>query len=575
MVIPWFVLFNICLLQTGDKTSPSISEARSRNPSIAYISSVYSSDGLISDGTRIKPSDTHTTCSKGWFSFGDMCYNLGGKTRIGKEKWENAQKACKEYNGDLATVYSQELQDFLTAFLLMNAQSNVWIGLHDRDNENDYKWADGTPVNFTNFEPNEPSGTARAQEDCMEMVFKSSRPQGKPGQWNDINCHNEIQFICQKAKGRPDASRNVLDPRYCTSEQGTGWRFEKSCFHVVTERKTWSEAEDFCAKNFKGHLATIDYRVNEYLKYILRSVAEQMWIGVKIKEEPQQKWSSGWLVSFENWAEQEEYVDGTCVLLDEGGSWLIQSCKKKLWFLCEYSTVSPPVLKPPAEDAHCPEQPPGWRDLGGERCYFFDIHAHITWNEANFNCMRRGGTLASIHSQEEVDVLFPFVRYNPGYQTFIGFYRHLKYDDDFVWADGSKVDFTYWDSGEPNLQKEQCTEMKTDNMKWNDKVCSEKRGYICSVPKVTSNNITTENIPQLPCKGGISNAALIGVIACVLVFSLLIGLVLYHFKTCDRGYDRVKKLSGTKLQMPSDFEKKTRYRSEIIITDDADHENVA
>ncbi|CAL1269667.1 unnamed protein product [Larinioides sclopetarius] len=557
MVILWLVLFKICLLQT-------------------YIPSAYGSDGIISDGARIKTSDTHTTCSKGWFAFGDMCYSLGGKMKIGREKWENAQKVCKEdHNGNLATVYSQELQNFLTAFLLLNAQSNVWIGLHDRDNETDYKWADGTPVNFTNFEPMEPSGLAREEEDCMEMVFKSSRPQGKPGQWNDINCHNEIQFICQKAKGRPDASRNVLDPRYCTSEQGTGWRFEKSCFHVVTERKTWSEAEDFCAKNFKGHLATIDYRVNEYLKYILRSVAEQMWIGVKIKEEPQQKWSSGWLVSFENWAEQEEYVDGTCVLLDEGGSWLIQSCKKKLWFLCEYSTVSPPVLKPPAEDAHCPEQPPGWRDLGGERCYFFDIHAHITWNEANFNCMRRGGTLASIHSQEEVDVLFPFVRYNPGYQTFIGFYRHLKYDDDFVWADGSKVDFTYWDSGEPNLQKEQCTEMKTDNMKWNDKVCSEKRGYICSVPKVTSNNITTENIPQLPCKGGISNAALIGVIACVLVFSLLIGLVLYHFKTCDRGYDRVKKLSGTKLQMPSDFEKKTRYRSEIIITDDADHENVA
>lgn len=43
----------------------------------------------------------------------------------------------------------------------MSAILNVWIGLHDRGNETDYKWVDGAPVNFTNFGPNEPSGFAR------------------------------------------------------------------------------------------------------------------------------------------------------------------------------------------------------------------------------------------------------------------------------------------------------------------------------------------------------------------------------------------------------------------------------
>ncbi|GBN48581.1 hypothetical protein AVEN_114517-1, partial [Araneus ventricosus] len=72
----------------------------------------------------------------------------------------------------------------------------------------------------------------------------------------------------------------------------------------------------------------------------------------------------------------------------------------------------------------------------------------------------------------------------------------------------------------------------------------------------------------------ITITSLMGVIACVLVFSLLIGLVLYHFKICDRGYDKVKKLSGTKLQTPSDLEKKRRYLSEIIVTEDADDDNI-
>ncbi|GBM64316.1 hypothetical protein AVEN_25929-1 [Araneus ventricosus] len=145
MVTPWLVLFKICLLQIP-------------------ISSTYGNDGNSSDGARIEFTDTYTTCSKGWFAFGDLCYSLGGKTKIGRENWVNAQKTCKEeHNGNLATVYSQELQDFLTAFLLMNAQSNVWIGLHDRGRETDYKWADGTPVGFTFFEPGEPSGHSRQE----------------------------------------------------------------------------------------------------------------------------------------------------------------------------------------------------------------------------------------------------------------------------------------------------------------------------------------------------------------------------------------------------------------------------
>ncbi|KAF8794568.1 hypothetical protein HNY73_002539 [Argiope bruennichi] len=91
---------------------------------------------------------------------------------------------------------------------------------------------------------------------------------------------------------------------------------------------------------------------------------------------------------------------------------------------------------------------------------------------------------------------------------------------------------------------------------------------------VTQNNSTTSPFHST-CKNSISIGSLLGVIACVLVFSLLIGLVVYHFKLCDRGYERVKKLSGTKLQPPLELDKKKRYRSEIIVTDDTNYDNMA
>ncbi|PRD33326.1 UNVERIFIED_CONTAM: Macrophage mannose receptor 1 [Trichonephila clavipes] len=108
-----------------------------------------------------------------------------------------------------------------------------------------------------------------------------------------------------------------------------------------------------------------------------------------------------------------------------------------------------------------------------------------------------GGTLLSIHSEDEVNMLRNFVKYTQ-YVVFIGLYRHMKYDEEFVWADGSPVDFTLWNPNEPNNDKEQCVEMRTETMKWNDVTCYNQRGYICSIHKILSNS-TTEVSYQSGC----------------------------------------------------------------------------
>ncbi|KAG8183913.1 hypothetical protein JTE90_029021, partial [Oedothorax gibbosus] len=115
-------------------------------------------------GTTPRQEDTNSSCTKGWYTFGDMCYKLGGENKIRRLPWKQAAQICrKNYNGNLATIDTKEKSDYLVTFLLLSAKEDVWFGLHDSLNESDYNFEDGTPVTsntFLNWQPNEPSGRA-------------------------------------------------------------------------------------------------------------------------------------------------------------------------------------------------------------------------------------------------------------------------------------------------------------------------------------------------------------------------------------------------------------------------------
>ncbi|KFM78117.1 Macrophage mannose receptor 1, partial [Stegodyphus mimosarum] len=502
-----------------------------------------------------------SSCNKGWFPFEDKCYRIGGRKRIGKLSWEKASQRCIDYGGHLVTIHSKEQQDFIRTFLLLSVRENVWIGLHDRINESLYEWADGSSVNYKNWEPMEPTGITNEKEDCVEMVFRSFKQHGETGHWNDIDCNNEKLFICETKKDKN--TKKNLDPRFCPVEQGGGWKFENSCYNVISKAKCWLDAEEECNRNYEGHLVTItDFAVTLFLDYILRNYTKSVWIGIQIKEEFQQQWSSGWYVAYEAWAEDKgDFTEETCAIRALNGKWTTVSCKKEFGFICEVTSANPSVLKPPLlENSFCPEEPDEWRDLGGERCYYFDTKSAVTWYEANFICMRRGGTLVSIHSQEEVDVLHQFVRYTQ-FSLHIGLYRHMQYDEEFVWADGSNFDFTFWDADEPNSEDEKCVEMLTGTMEWNDISCQQKRGFICSMPKMAPNDTHQDEKQIEDCKGGFSATTLIGVILCIMLVVALLCILAYYFRPCDREQDPAKKASVVTLQTPPGLSKTPRYRS--------------
>ena len=125
---------------------------------------------------------------------------------------------------------------------------------------------------------------------------------------------------------------------------------------------------------------------------------------------------------------------------------------------------------------------------------------------AEFQCIIRGGHLASLHSEDDSQLLDDMIDANGGGSTWIGYHdraaeagctddRHegiggLIEAVTFIWTDGTASDYEDWAGGEPNdwqagqarcdgTGNEDCTEIWRSGQDWNDANCDGTKPYIC------------------------------------------------------------------------------------------------
>ncbi|KAM6168132.1 low affinity immunoglobulin epsilon Fc receptor [Erethizon dorsatum] len=135
----------------------------------------------------------------------------------------------------------------------------------------------------------------------------------------------------------------------------------------------------------------------------------------------------------------------------------------------------------------CPEQ---WVNFQ-QKCYYFG-KGPKQWIEARFTCEDLEGRLVSIHSQEEQDFL---TKHANKEDSWIGL-RDLDIEGEFIWMDGSSVDYSNWQPGEPNNadQGEDCV-MILGSGKWNDAFCrSWLDAWVCE-RLATSQLAMTASLP--------------------------------------------------------------------------------
>ncbi|XP_045680096.1 low affinity immunoglobulin epsilon Fc receptor isoform X1 [Phyllostomus hastatus] len=120
----------------------------------------------------------------------------------------------------------------------------------------------------------------------------------------------------------------------------------------------------------------------------------------------------------------------------------------------------------------CPEE---WVSFQ-QKCYYFGEGAK-RWIQARFACSELHGRLVSIHNQEEQDFLAKYVNKKG---SWIGL-RDLDIEGEFVWMDGSPLEYSNWRPGEPNNggEGEDCV-MMLGLGQWNDAFCnSHLEGWMC------------------------------------------------------------------------------------------------
>ncbi|XP_030278859.1 galactose-specific lectin nattectin-like [Sparus aurata] len=125
-------------------------------------------------------------------------------------------------------------------------------------------------------------------------------------------------------------------------------------------------------------------------------------------------------------------------------------------------------------------RPPGWTRIGSR--LFIVQRRGLTMADAEFNCIRLGGNLASIQSYGEHLAIRRLIRrvFRTDTRAWIGLFDAVQ-ERKWMWTDGSKVRFTRWARNEPNNQggTEHCTHINNGDY-WNDRPCNIRYASVCS-----------------------------------------------------------------------------------------------
>lgn len=110
--------------------------------------------------------------------------------------WDEARAYCEQLGGHLATITSQEENDFLFSYLQSHDVVNAYFGFTNLDSEGVWSWVTGEDSEYTNWHEGEPNSTSGGEYYGM-FYWKF-----EDGTWNDGNFCNGTErddsaFICE------------------------------------------------------------------------------------------------------------------------------------------------------------------------------------------------------------------------------------------------------------------------------------------------------------------------------------------------------------------------------------------
>lgn len=226
------------------------------------------SDGTWNDGTFTEKNKRPYICEWGDKEFPNPFSKPQDSITFGNyeyyiyedaSSWEIAKQMCEYRGGNLATITSQEENDFLFQYVKDKGYSNAYFGYSDNETEGTWKWVTDNDSTYTNFHPGEPNGQ-NANEDYAMFYTQFT-----DGTWNDGNFGSSpagggVAYICK-------------------------WKVELKSQQISVSKKA-SKTITYSAKNLKNKQAvfTIGAKANTKLTYkVIKGNAKNIVVSSKGK----------------------------------------------------------------------------------------------------------------------------------------------------------------------------------------------------------------------------------------------------------------------------------------------------
>uniref|UniRef100_A0A4X2KBE1 C-type lectin domain-containing protein n=1 Tax=Vombatus ursinus TaxID=29139 RepID=A0A4X2KBE1_VOMUR len=140
-------------------------------------------------------------CPLFWMEYEGYCYRFFPLNKT----WAEADLYCAEFStgtksAKLASIHSWEENVFvhdLVNSCVPGIPTDIWMGLHDRRQEGQFEWTDGTSYDYNYWDGNQPDDgihSALEEEDCVQIWYRHNSALRS---WNDNSCSQKFPFVCK------------------------------------------------------------------------------------------------------------------------------------------------------------------------------------------------------------------------------------------------------------------------------------------------------------------------------------------------------------------------------------------
>ena len=102
-----------------------------------------------------------------------------------RDDWQEARMTAENVGGYLVIINDAEENEFVKNLLPVNS---AWIGLQDYDNEEDFRWVNGSQLTYSNWFKRQPNNFGNRQ-DYVEILPN--------GEWNDQSNNKSLHYIIE------------------------------------------------------------------------------------------------------------------------------------------------------------------------------------------------------------------------------------------------------------------------------------------------------------------------------------------------------------------------------------------